>query len=242
MTEIEIEYQHDAIVGIKAKVKEYFFCLPYFRGQANYDWKIESSLFRDDKNLSVEKLLEKEKENVAKMKNDYPDMIFDHPNECLKEWFWLTQAQHLGYKTRLIDWTPDLTAALWMGMDYDEKDEPHNMDKDGALFMVQTNLQSIFDEIDLIKRDSDMFNFLSIPVNWNKDFNKQEGQKRVLRQIGKFFIPANKDINKSIDDTCDVSYYIIKLKIPKEMKQSLHEHFQNCNMNFDKMYFPKYDL
>lgn len=212
-----------------------------FRGQADYDWKIESSLFRDNKNLSIDELLEKEKENIEQFKTERTDEIYYPTNKNEEYWNLLMQAQHLSYQTRLIDWTPDYSVALWMAM-YNDDDEPQNMDVDGAILMIPNNIQMVLHEdLENINPNKVEQAYLIYPAtNWNNKIYQQTGQKRILRQIGKFFTPANKDLNNSMENIAEISDNIIKLKIPKKVKFRLHEDLQKKGFSYSKMYDPKY--
>ena len=247
MTEIEVEFknQHDVIGDIKTSVGKVLKIATAFnfRGQADFAWTIKPKLTRGKELLSVEQLLEIEKENIRSFEEEQKDYIWsfrDKKRGYLNDWYLIMQARHMDYETRLIDWTPCINTAIWMAMDYNEKDEPQNMDKDGVLYLYPNNFNMVFDDDAKYIDPYQLRHFCQIyPTIYWDGIETGKGLRRMSRQIGKFFIAANEDIKKPMEDICEE---LLKLKIPKEIKQILHKDFQSRGLTYERIYFPEYEL
>ncbi|MBC7641631.1 MAG: FRG domain-containing protein [Flavobacterium sp.] len=93
--------------------------IQFYRGESrSYDTPMMSGIYRNADGLSINELQKRETKyfNLFKKKVVSKDIIaqdpFPNQLEFYKEWFWLFQAQHLGLKTRLIDFTVDMKIAL----------------------------------------------------------------------------------------------------------------------------------
>jgi len=111
----------------------------YYRGQVCSEWAIKPSLVRDLK--STEKVVEIENRIMeffqTEIKNrNYGDKIFLHekPIPYQNEWAWLSQAQHYGIPTRLLDWTIKPEVALYFAVE-----NPIYDDKDGQFLIIYTS-------------------------------------------------------------------------------------------------------
>ena len=93
----------------------------FFRGQANKDWIIEPSIFRN------KKLIENEHRIIKDLLTNCPDDF--SPNDTLFEK--LVKLQHYGCKTRLLDLTSNALVALYFSCV--EKSHHH---KDGELIIL----------------------------------------------------------------------------------------------------------
>ncbi len=91
----------------------------WFRGQADYSYKLIPSLFRDNY-------------NEAAMFEEFIRRYPDHSNSHKNVFEWLTLMQHYGLPTRLLDWTTNLLVALYFCCNKDEN-------LDGAIFAIQPN-------------------------------------------------------------------------------------------------------
>lgn len=87
----------------------------FYRGESrDYDTPMMSGIYRNAKNQSIDEISKNENDlfelfrkkvdsKSIKVQDPFPNQL-----KFYKEWFWLFQAQHLGLKTRLIDFTVDM--------------------------------------------------------------------------------------------------------------------------------------
>ena len=110
-----------------------------FRGQANYSWTLQPSIYRYNSFLRYQTVAYEN--NVLSAKPITPKPPLTH-TECDLEWLML--CQHYGIPTRLMDWSSDVLISLFFAC-YGN-DERNN---DGALFICNQNdykLYSAFKE------------------------------------------------------------------------------------------------
>jgi len=101
----------------------------WFRGQADKDWKLESSLSRSAKTLEAElALIKRFKQNALTFLTRRPET----------DWDWLFLMQHYGVQTRLLDWTESPLVALYFVVN----ETPHH-NQDGALWCLLPNALNV---------------------------------------------------------------------------------------------------
>jgi hypothetical protein len=106
-----------------------------FRGQANYHWGIDPSLFRVCDSIRHARFYETATIGPLLLKFAFPYLHSFDPIEHLMI------AQHFGIPTRLLDWSYDILIALFFAC-YD-KDNKFS-DKDGRLFLIETGFFNTF--------------------------------------------------------------------------------------------------
>lgn len=201
-------------------------CSPYYRGHGNNDYKLISSIARfssDTKYLGeVEKKLidDLKSETHKENKNDY----FCIPKKVTgfdKDWYWLTQAQHLGIPTRLLDWTISNEIALYFAVD---SKNCKNKDGDLWVFFVpdEFNIYNQLERTSSIKpfqAEKDLF--INIPTFWNEKYEINEPQRNILNQQGKFFM---RNILKSLtplEEDQQYQKYLWRFTIPASSKNKI---------------------
>ena len=122
----------------------------FFRGQADKDWIIEPSIFRN------KKLIENEHRIIKDLLTNCPDDF--SPNDTLFEK--LVKLQHYGCKTRLLDLTSNALVALYFSCV--EKSHHH---KDGELIILDIPNEHIK------YSDSDTVSILTAISVQSNDFN-----------------------------------------------------------------------
>lgn len=210
-------------------------CSPYlafFRGQI-FDWPIKSNITRNP-DLQKEEIFEKEKAFFS----DYSEeklgiKVLKHDKkyefEYAQDWYNLFQAQHLGFYTRLTDWTQSFVNALFFASD----DETVSYsEKDGVVWIYKCpyynkefliNFNKSEDEIFFNKNplELDKFYVIKHPILFDEDFMKYAGEMRRFRQDGSFIISTSQDINKPIEQIEYIIPHLEKIIISPELKASI---------------------
>ncbi|MCB0461511.1 MAG: FRG domain-containing protein [Flavobacteriaceae bacterium] len=101
----------------------------YFRGQANFEWNLQPSVYRFNNFLRYQTAVYENTLLQFKPEKPLPPLI--HTEYDLE---WLMLCQHYGVPTRLLDWSSDFTTALFFAC-YDKE----NLNKDGVLFICDKN-------------------------------------------------------------------------------------------------------
>lgn len=196
----------------------------YFRGHELTKYALTASLPRRIQNLNELKRVEKKliPELKCWTKVLFLNKLFHQPSNTLKfhnNWYWLTQIQHEGIPTRLLDWTIDSKIALYFVVN-----NPmfHNEDGDFWVFFVKDsfNLSNQNQEsTDPISIGKDWF--VSIPVQWNNNFQNNEAQRRMLGQQGKFFIRNDSNVFTPLEKDSTYIPLLKRYKVPKAYKAKI---------------------
>lgn len=113
-----IKSLNDLITKLKGDISDYEGPV-WFRGQSNYEWKLQSSFNRQTNGVTETSLIKKFKQNATILINPRPTDCFD----------WLFIMQHHGVPTRLLDWSESPLTATFFAVS-------ENQHLDGALWML----------------------------------------------------------------------------------------------------------
>lgn len=200
--------------------------MQYFRGHESNNYKLIANISRkieDAQRISaVEKNIFNELRCWSKIL--LVKKIFHEPSNTLgfhKNWYWLSQIQHAGIPTRLLDWTAESRVALFFAV---RNEKFHNVDGDLWAFFAKDcfNIGSLNQEASdplAITRDF----FVNIPIHWNKNFESNVNQRRILGQQGKFFIRPYTNTFTPLEDDSNYQPLLRRYKIPSASKKSILE-------------------
>jgi len=216
-------------------------CFQYYRGHGSSTYKLISSIarfFSDTKSLedAENKIIADLKTETRKAKmNDY-FFVPAIANGFDEDWYWLTQTQHLGIPTRLLDWTLCSEIALYFAV---ADDKCKNKDGDFWIFFVPDkfnihNQPEIISSIKPLQNDKDLF--ISIPVHWNKNYEKNEPQRNMLSQQGKFFIRSLLQSLIPLENETFFQKYLLRYKIPAANKNKILEELTQLNYSNHTIY------
>jgi hypothetical protein len=208
--------------------------LAFFRGQT-FDWPIKPNITRNDK-LSNEEILKKEKlffstYNEEKLKLKVLSHFDSQVTEYAQDWHNLFQAQHLGFYTRLTDWTQDLNCAMFFAIDDELKS---NINENGVLYFYACPYYG--NQLINFQREEDYKFFNQNPFELDKaylvkhhsifpeDFEKYAGEIRKFRQDGSFIISTSADINKAIEEISYIKHDLTKIIITPSTKKEIAEY------------------
>ena len=167
----------------------------YFRGQLSSEWLVKPSISRGLNSVEQVQIAEKKVMNLftSQIKDqNCLDKVFLHenPKNYQNEWLWLSQAQHYGVPTRLIDWTLKPEVALYFAVEnckFDNLDGqilviyvPSEIEKTEGTEYIQYYETSPFDLAETW--------FLNPGFFSHDKFNEATAEIRRARQHGKFIM------------------------------------------------------
>lgn len=217
--------------------------MEFFRGHATNRYKLLPGIFRYSKTIGELKIIEKKlicnfNEEVNKgnivlqesfLKDKYP---YSHI------WIKLFQAQHLGLKTRLLDWTIDLEMALLFAVD---NENLHG--KDGQLWIFKCpkeyqindgQKENILMQAPMEIDNSYMINF---PFFIDKDYEEITAERRRARQHGRFSIqPIEKGITP-IEEQKEFQPFLTEFIIDRNSKAKIKRVLENMGLNIDWAFY-----
>lgn len=205
-----------------------------YRGQSLDTYKLVNGFSRF--NHKPNNLMTKERKlfdkYVSQVKNHKIDFIQEpyhqQQYEFIREWFFLYQAQHLGLKTRLMDWTMRWEIALLFAVN----EERHHR-KDGQFWIFicprkyninSGNLDDIYNKHPL---EIDKNYMINSPFYQDIEEGEYIGEKRRTRQHGRFFIqPFFKGL-VPMEEQPELKLYLHKYIIDGNSKKRIREELGN---------------
>lgn len=220
-------------------------CFRYYRGHGCSNYKLLSHLSRFFTDMQIlqdteKKIISELKDKVKQAKKEEYFNVPENFNRLDLDWYWLTQAQHLGIPTRLLDWTLSSEIALYFAV---SDNCCKNQDGDLWVFFVpdDLNINNQADDISIIKPfqyNKDLF--VNIPIHWNTNFEKNQPQRNILSQQGKFFIRSYGSSLEPLETQPFYQKYLLRYKIPSNCKFKLLKELNSLNYT-DKAIFKTVD-
>ncbi len=222
----------------------------FFRGQANSDWKLQSSLERVIGDQWSTELAQKfEDFSLKQFRSKFH--LYDHENiSPTSKLAWLSIMQHYGVPTRLIDFTESPYVALYFALeayniqsgknlalyalDYSailEKSISYIRSKDSGFqetrFSVHEKQDAIFDNV--VDRFSYDIAWIGEPTQLNA---------RLDRQSGSFLVSGNRGLR--VEDVLSSSLYadapMFKYVIPSDLVRGVYALLRKMNINSKSLY------
>ena len=209
-----------------------------WRGQSNYDWPLEPSLLRiihnSKKNLdSIEGY---EEQSIIEFRQNY---FVDNVNNLWhplsdKEELLLSEMQHYGCPTRLMDWSSSAYIALYFAVC--DKNDVNGTD--GAIFLWKTKTydNQMLREHPYFEKEA--ANWLKSQVNYSfvERIIPPKANIRFSRQMGVFSVSNNKirnhcSIINEIAEQLGEESSLIKIRIPIKLKLELLRMLRAHNIN-----------
>ena len=225
------------------------YSCPHYRGEANCNYDLKSGIAREQ--CTLDELRQKEQGlyndfvNFAN-KGSIPIQNFGSNNGNLQKWQTLFQAQHLGLKTRLLDWTIERKVALWFAVE----NEKH-YDKDGR-FIVYKGYYGDDNFIYDIRNNPFILNNSPFEITngklfminpefcWNNDddnFERYLSERRRYHQSGRFSIQS---LEQSLTPLNKQEYLIPNMEVyiidKNAKRQILSELSSKYNLQRDYIY------
>ncbi|KAB0287055.1 FRG domain-containing protein [Vibrio fortis] len=188
-----------------------------YRGQ-KYEGGLIPGLFRAFPNYSVNKLLSVEKELLHKLKTYGARKLtreYDNP------WYLLSEAQHFGLRTRLLDWTTNPLVALWFACSTSPS-------------LNRTYVYTFsYDEGNIVSENSNPFETKGITVYQPKLYHE-----RVEAQCGWFTVhePIKKVNGHYMNMEEQIPNQINEIIISGLEKKKIMRELDRCSVNEKTMY------
>jgi len=206
----------------------------FYRGQANIEWSICSTLLRNSRCPFIkERFLYKK---FLKYTNGIQPSIYKNC-QFTKKWYDLFQMQHIGYHTRFIDVSNTWDVSLYFAVN----DYP---DKDGVLYLFKIPKEkkrlyfsdkSIEDKQhirEILNKDPfKIKDIIFINPSFDSEMLKNQGEKNRSRQMGSFIVTPLHPIYKKIESLAEFQDVIIKMIIPASSKSKIKSELEQRNID-----------
>ena len=206
----------------------------WWRGQNDFKWKLEPSVFRDefkdyDEKSGIQRFMHK-----AQSRHSSVPPISEKQN-------WLFLMQHYGLPTRLLDWTESPLIACYFAID------PNYDEADGALFALspyKLNEDQVGVHKLLMPYDSPAVEIINSTFKDDQEnvekiiaIRPAEVDLRLLTQLSVFTLHGH---NKLLEELPNSQEFIIKIKIPKNAKKELRKELKRLGVRESNI-FPELD-
>lgn len=213
----KVKSVQDLIRHLNKDTKQYSGAV-WYRGHADFNWKLQPGYIRLKKPPSEYTLLKKFKQNAAFLLTQKPVNDFD----------WLFLMQHYGVPTRLLDWTESPLAALYFAV-IDDK----FLKKDAALWVLFPSELNKNAKIDALEPDYiPSFDETHVADNYSVDkLSKEQNTKlfpiaaiatrnnpRIQAQLGVFTIHHRDNI---AIEAIGGKKHVLKYLIPSNSKSNI---------------------
>lgn len=221
-----------------------------FRGQANAEWKLESSLERVvGTKWCAEEAKKYEELSLARFRSKFHlyDSANIEPDSMLA---WLAVMQHYGVPTRLLDFTESPYVALYFALETYRSAAKNDL----AVFAVDYRAATSA-SVGYIRQNDSNFQFSDSEIYENQDtiFDQfvnpraydiawitepRKHNQRLDRQGGCFLISGNRD--KKIEEILDTPLYqdsrVIKYRIDSSLHESVFTLLRKMNLTGKVLY------
>jgi hypothetical protein len=203
-----------------------------YRGHSCCDYKLKSTLFRD--NISeIEEILKIEKELFEEFKTLYqgkPEITIPHELKIKNEWHIYFQAQHLGLKTRLLDWTSNYLIALWFAVENESF-----WDIDGSVWLFACQRDQYVNAKEQLKEITENYHplyfkgnkMINVPIYVHNSLDTSLAQNRIRNQNSHFWIQTDMDSTIPMTENPDYKEFLFEIVIKGEFKARIKEELAN---------------
>lgn len=197
----------------------------FYRGHSINNFRLESGLTRTRK-YDIHELKSIEEKLFNEFKKVYlfnPDIVTPYNEELRNEWHVFFQAQHLGLKTRLLDWSLSWRVALWFAVE-DEK----YFDEDGTIWIFaclkqnQVNVDR-FKEISASCHPFEIIDdyMINAPTFVEDNLDGGLAQNRIRVQNGRFWVQPLEKSLIPMEKQPEYNERLYKIVIKHEYKAKL---------------------
>lgn len=219
-----------------------------YRGHSLIDYELNCGLARyklsTQEFKDVEIKLYKDFSSFVTTQGEYIrqpfDKDYDNP-ELRNKWYSLFQAQHLGLKTRFMDWSIGWETALMFAVEnekYFEKDGSFNV------FLVpreqlfsSDRISKVSSEIDPFELNDDMM--INTPIYMLDNKFDYVGEKRISRQAGRFWVQPVEKGNIPLNKQTEYKNLFLELIIDGSSKKTIKSELEEHGATIDWHYYRK---
>jgi len=206
-------------------------------GITRYDYTAEDLLFREN-NIGIDY------DEFCNVRKDYVRLPFsDKVNEyqLRNKWYSLFQAQHLGLKTRFMDWTISFETALLFAVD----EEKHH-GQDGSFWIFRPikeweyndeRLLPVTESVDPYEvQNYMMINTPTYMLDEQFDF---VGERRMGRQSGRFWCQSMENCLIPMDQQALLVPHLTEIIIDGDSKAKIKQQLHDKGYTLDWHYYRK---
>lgn len=205
-----------------------------YRGHSSRNYKLKSSLFRESV-FELEDILRIEKHLFDEFQVLYerkPEITIPHDSELKNGWHTYFQSQHLGLKTRLLDWTSSYFIALWFAVE----DESY-WDKDGSVWLFVCPNELYVNAEEKLKEITESYHplffkedrMINVPTYLINSLKSSLAQNRIRNQYSHFWIQSDENSTIPMTEHPDFKNLLFEIEIKREYKATLKEELANEN-------------
>jgi hypothetical protein len=220
--------------------------MEFYRGHGLRTYELKPGLTRMNipaqHYLQIEKNIYEDFKAFHESKDDYIRLPFKD-GECAyklrNKWYSLFQAQHIGLKTRFMDWSIGFETALLFAVENEEQ-----FGQDGSLWIFRVPREYEFNaeplgeitaKIDPFEIDQNMM--INTPTYMLDDKFDYVGEKRMGRQSGRFWMQPMDKAVIALEKQDEVKNHLLELIIDGDSKQKIKEELLATGVNRDWHYY-----
>lgn len=208
----------------------------YYRGQADENWKLTTTLERFETELNkfvggTRELLLKEFRRLIRGNGLLSQMDTSSEEEIL------ALGQHYGLPTPLLDWTESFYIALFFAFSEAIPDEVNNV----AIWAIQTSAKEVMANFNSLAADLSKLNENSVSLVEMKFVDPYTDiNSRLVSQSGIFIQkPSNIDLEQVISSYCkgnNESPVLAKITVPAKERENILNNLFSMNINWATIY------
>ncbi|NRT10583.1 FRG domain-containing protein [Flavobacterium sp. 14A] len=238
------------IISQIQELRIYYDIMENYRGHGLVKYELNCGLARNK--LSPEEFIEIEKKlyndfmNFVANQDDYIRLPFgenDNNPELKNKWYALYQAQHLGLKTRFMDWSIGWETALMFAV---ENEKHFGQDGTFNVFLVPRDqlfnsdkISKASSQLDPFELEKDMM--INTPIYLLNDKFDYVGEKRISRQAGRFWLQSVRKGAIDLKEQPEYKDLLLELIIEGDAKKSIKAELEAHGATIDWQYYRKDD-
>jgi len=216
--------------------------MEYYRGHSIRDYQLINGLFRDEFEIEHAKEIEKclynsflycvKKGEINSIRE--PFKAEEENYELKNLWYLLYQAQHLGLKTRLLDWSIGWETSLLFAV---ENEKYHGVDGSFWIFFCpeenQINSPNIKDLMKISPTDIQESYMINSPIYMLDDVFDILGERRMGRQSGRFWVQSIENSKIPLNKQPYFQQFLREIIIDGDSKASIKKELAESGITLD---------